>query len=301
MKQIKTLLAALFVAMAGTASAQTNYVHITLNDNSVVHYSQDDIKSMIIDTEAPAPEPEKDYVEFTSGTNTVKVATMNLGATTVADSPETSYGSYYAWGATKPFATVTYTSYNSGTVTPTEGHEGGYSQANAPFYNGSAYTKYTSSSDATLEDADDAVKQDANWGTGWHMPTQAEFQTLLNACGGSYTSFIDSNSDTYPAQGIYGVKGSKASGVTIGGDTYKVNGMLFVQDATHHVFFPTAGDILRTEFRSSTLAYSGSYWSSTVKTDQTEAGMRLNLYYSSNAGIDWLNRLLGASIRPFKD
>ena len=75
MKQIKTLLAALFVAMAGTAGAQTkNYMHITKTDGTKVHFSQDEIESMTIDTNTP----EEYFVTFTDGTNTVKVAKMNL-------------------------------------------------------------------------------------------------------------------------------------------------------------------------------------------------------------------------------
>jgi len=173
MKQIKTLLAALFVAMAGTASAQlTNYVHITKTDGTRIELSQAEIQSMTIDTKAPAEELK--FVTFTDGTNTVTVANMNLGATSVAKSPETCYGDYYAWGATTTFATV---NLSTGTVSPTK--EGGYTEANAPYYENGAYIKYTSAS--TLEAADDAVA--ANM-PGYHMPTLAEMKTLFAACGG---------------------------------------------------------------------------------------------------------------------
>ena len=301
MKQIKTLLAALFVAMAGTASAQTkNYVHITLNDNSVVHYSQDDIKSMTIDTEEPE---ELKFVTFTDGTNTVKVAKKNLGATTVADSPATSYGNYYAWGATEPFGTVSYTAYNAGTVTATDGHAGGYSQANAPYYENGAYTAYINSGEGKaaltkLEAADDAVA--ANM-PGWHMPTQEEFQTLYAACGGTDTKLSNppsiSSGEAY-AQGIYWVEGATSS-VTIGGDTYSVNGLLFVQDATHHVFFPAAGCVDGTSFFSANDG-DGNCWSSSLHTDTNDA-------YYLNFGNDVVfpgnnyYRYAGFPVRPFKD
>ena len=70
---------------------------------------------------------------------------------------------------------MTYTAYNAGTVTATTGHDGGYSQANAPYYSGSAYTAYINSGEGkaaltTLEAADDAVA--ANM-PGWHMPKQS--------------------------------------------------------------------------------------------------------------------------------
>ena len=296
MKQIKTLLAALFVAMAGTASAQTkNYVHITKTDGTKVHFSQDEIESMIIDTEGPE---ELKFVTFTDGTNTVTVANMNLGATTVADSPETSYGNYYAWGATETFGTV---DQSTGTVTPTTGHDGGYSQANAPYWNGSAYTKYTGTSDATLEAADDAVA--ANM-PGWHMPTQAEIQTLYAACGGSGstpTGTISSNQEAYPSTaGIYWVTGGNAA-VKIDDDTYSVNGLLFVQDADHHVFFPAAGRVGGTDLNNA--GNFGYYWSSSLLTNNTYYYYAYRLYFYSNyVRPDSSHyRYYGYPVRPFKD
>ena len=286
MKQIKTLLAALFVAMAGTASAQTtNWVHIFKNNGSAAHYSQTEIQLMTIDTEEP-------YVEFTSGGNTVKVAKMNLGATSVADGTS-CYGDYYAWGATETFGTV---DQSTGTVTPTTGHDGGYSQANAPYWNGSAYTKYTGTSDATLEAADDAVA--ANM-PGWHMPTQAEIQTLYAACGGSGstpTGTISSNQEAYPSTaGIYWVTGGNAA-VKIDDDTYSVNGLLFVQDADHHVFFPAAGRVGGTDLNNAgNIGYS---WSSSLNT-----GYTYRLYFYSNyVRPDSSHyRYYGYPVRPFKD
>ena len=276
MKQIKTLLAALFVAMAGTASAQTkNYVHITKTDGTKVHFSQDEIESMIIDTEGPE---ELKFVTFTDGTNTVTVANMNLGATSVAKSPETCYGDYYAWGATETFGTVSYTAYNAGTVTATK--EGGYTQANAP--------------------ADFADVVTAKMGTGYHMPTRAEIQVLYNACGGtgiSVTPSSISDGAAY-AQGIYWVAGA-TSAVTIGGDEYKANGVLFVQDADTHVFFPAAGYVSGT-----TLNYAGNIgysWSSSLYTGNTDFAYRL--YFKSDRvspGNDNL-RYFGMTVRPFKD
>ena len=285
MKQIKTLLAALFVAMAGTASAQTkNYVHITLDDNSVVHYSQDRIQSMIIDTETP--DVIADYVEFTDGTNTVMVATMNLGATSVANGTA-SYGDYYAWGATEPFCTV-----DQSTGTVNAKYAGGYSHDNAPYRDkdASAYTKYTGTSDATLEAADDVVKVKK---PGYHMPTQAELQTLIDACGGSFSG----STTTYDTKGIYWVAGGDAA-VEIGGDAYSVNGMLFVQDATHHVFFPAAGFVSDTDLRNA--GSNGYYWSSSLRTDDTDNAYSLS-FSSSGVDPDNLNRHVGFPVRPFKD
>lgn len=301
MKSIKTIIAAMLVATATTAGAQTtNYVHIIKTDGTKIELSQTEIQSLTIDTEAPVT-PIQDYVEFTYSDSKVRVATMNMGATTVAESAATSYGDYYAWGATEPFGTVAFSSYSTGTVTPTAGHEGGYNETNAPFAVGNTYYKYTSlDGKTTLEASDDAVKQHASWGAGWHMPTQAEFQTLYNACGGSFSGSLEGTLVSYPVTGVYWVKGSKtAAGVKIGDDTYKVFGLLFVQD-DKHVFFPAGGRTYDTTFYNQD-GYLGCCWSSSLKTDYIETAYCLTFsnYNVLPGNLD--NRSGGLPIRPFKD
>jgi len=241
-----------------------------------------------------------EFVTFTFGTNTVKVATMNLGATSVADGTS-CYGDYYAWGATETFGTVAYTAYNAGTVTPTTGHIGGYSQANAPYYENDAYIKYTSASDATLEAADDAVAVNM---PGCHMPTQAELQTLYAACGGTGTSMTPPSISDGAAyeQGIYWVEGATSS-ITIGGDEYKANGVLFVQDATHHVFFPATGNVNGTTLYSAGSA--GNYWYSSLRTENISNAYRLNFsksFFGNRVDTGSFSfRYYGFPVRPFKD
>ena len=241
-----------------------------------------------------------EFVTFSDGINTVEVANMNLGATSVADGTS-CYGDYYAWGATETFGTVAYTAYNAGTVTPTTGHVGGYSQANAPYYENDAYIKYTSASDATLEAADDAVA--ANM-PGCHMPTQAEVQTLYAACGGTGEAMTPpsiSDGDAYE-QGIYWVEGATSS-ITIGGDEYKANGVLFVQDATHHVFFPATGNVNGTTLYSA--GSSGNYWYTSLRTENISNAYRLNFSKSIFGNrVDTGSfgyRYYGFPVRPFKD
>ena len=224
-----------------------------------------------------APEPEGDFVTFSDGTNTVKVATMNLGATSVADGTS-SYGDYYACGATETFGTVAYTAYNEGTVTATK--DGGYSQDNAP--------------------ADFADVVTAKMGAGYRMPTKDDFKTLYAACGGTgeQTAPASISSGADYAQGIYWVAGA-TSAVTIGGDEYKANGVLFVQDATHHVFFPAAGYVEGTQ-----LSFAGDYgfcWSSSLFTDVPIFAYNL-FFRSSLVNLDYqFIRSNGLPVRPFKD
>lgn len=282
------------MAMACTAGAQTtNYVHIIKTDGTEIQFSQTEIQSMTIDTERLPT----DYVEFTHDGKTVKVATMNLGATTVAESAKTCYGNYYAWAATEPYCTVAVAS-NSGTATPKEGHSGGYNKENAPYYSGSGYTKYTSPGE-TLEASDDAAT--IEMGEGWHIPTQDELQTLHNACGGSDAQMISSGSSY--SKGIYWVKGASAP-VTIGGDTYKVNGLLFVQDATTHVFFPAAGYILKTTMEY--VGQEGYYWASSPYSDEyNDNAWGLLFNYGYGYSYVYSNhhflRYRGLTIRPFKN
>ena len=267
------------------------------NDQVTLKYSGSNMVKSIKVKKVAAPEPDKlEFVEFSDGTNTVTVATMNLGATSVADGTS-CYGDYYAWGATETFGTVAYTAYNAGTVTPTTGHDGGYSQDNAPYYENNAYIKYTSASDATLEAADDAVVVNM---PGWHMPTQAEMQTLYAACGGTgeaMTPSSISDGDAY-AKGIYWVAGATSS-VTIGGDEYKANGILFVQDATHHVFFPATGNANGIDLYSA--GSYGNYWYSSLRTEYISNAYRLNFRSNRVDSGNFSNRYYGFPVRPFKD
>ena len=240
-----------------------------------------------------------DYVEFSDGVNTVKVAPMNLGATTVAESAATCYGDFYAWGATEPFGTVAYTAHNSGTVTATAGHTGAYTIENAPYYS-SGYTKYNTTDGKTaLEAADDAVAVNKS---GWHMPTQAELQTLYAACGGTGTSITPSSisSGSSYSKGIYWVEGATST-VTVGGDAYSVNGMLFVQDADTHVFFPAAGSIQNATL--SNAGTKGSYWSANLD-EAPWISYAIGLFPNStelkNLSTS-ASRNIGLSVRPFKD
>ncbi len=233
-----------------------------------------------------------EFVEFTSGGKKVKFANMNLGATSVADGTK-SYGDYYAWGATETFATV---DYSTATPTVTAKNNGGYSQANAPYFSGTSYTKYKGTDNlTTLEAADDVVT--ATMGEGYRMPTQDDFMTLIAACGGTGNNIAPSSisSGTAYTQGIYWVAGA-TSAVTIGGDEYKANGVLFVQNADTHVFLPAAGNINGTELSS-----WGSYWSSTLSTNDTQYAN--GLYFGNNIVLPncGIIRYFGVPVRPVQE
>ena len=84
----------------------------------------------------------------------VKWATYNVGASTPGD-----YGNYYAWGETSTKSNYDYG--NCASIGKSWGDIGGDSSR-------------------------DAAK--ANWGGSWRMPTEAEFQELINNCTWTWTT-----------------------------------------------------------------------------------------------------------------
>lgn len=118
-----------------------------------------------------------------------KWAYCNIGSFTPDDQ-----GEYFMWGEVKghrvptdggywwdtddafkgDFSTFPFSADEDRYLNPNA--EKGFDISNAPYYNGSSYTKYDSSL-STLRSEDDAAT--ANWGEGWRMPTRKEFEDLL--------------------------------------------------------------------------------------------------------------------------
>lgn len=263
--------------------------------------------------------PKKNYKvvfkDSDDGTNTInghefvkiagrKWATMNVGATTVADSWDTSYGDFYAWGET----TTYYKSVEKDTVTmgkyASDAHIPGIKYAyNFQNYSGTSNTfkewttaPYDASTKVLTADNDVAS---AMWGGSWRMPTSDDFNKLIDACGGG------SIPSTLPrgliVGGIYWIP----SGTTLEGVQYNVAGVLFVAtgDITKRVFFPAAGNI------QGKARYSADshviYWTSELNTDvNTDASYANTLSVASdhiNARHDKLYRYCGLSVRPVSD
>ena len=159
----------------------------------------------------------------------VKWATCNVGA----DSPEDK-GDYYAWGETA--TKITYTESNCSTCKENIGDISGN-----PQYDAAA----------------------ANWGGDWRMPTEDEFQELIDECDWEW------DGDGY--------------GYTVTGP----NG--------NSIFLPAAGWKNKNE-----LCYDGSfgnYWSSTPGSEGTQKAC--NLGFSSTFKSTYCNyRDGGGSVRP---
>ena len=110
------------------------------------------------------------------GGKTYKVyfAKSNLTTTGLAEN-ESDYGDYFAWGAIKPW----YSSIDKSKYpwTATWEKSGGYTEANAPYYNNGSYTKYTTNGN-TLVASDDAAN--VILGGDWWIPTKAIWEALVN-------------------------------------------------------------------------------------------------------------------------
>ena len=197
-----------------------------------------------------------DYVDLGLPSGTLW-ATCNVGAS----KPE-GYGNYYAWGET-----AMKTVYDWSTYKWTEG------ASETP-------TKYTGSSSAELELADDVAY--VNWGKNWRMPSEAQFKELIND---------DYTTTTWTSiNGIYGAKiTSKMPGYT-----------------GNSIFLPAAG--CRT---GSSLDDAGSYggcWSRTLDVSWsrshvsgTSYAMSLGFESSDIYSIYSYDRCFGQSVRPVRN
>ena len=241
------------------------------------------IKALTIESiKFTAPGPE--YVEMkmgASGNKTLKWATMNLGATTVAGSYTTCYGDLYQWGSVNTlYDGFPYTSATTGSFTWKTGKTGGFVAAN---------TEYTSYA-ATLPDANDAVKQTYP-GTNWRMPTSQDFKDLYDAClNGTY------DTTTNPS----GASASVGKGIYWCTNYDEVVGCLFC-DGTNKLFFPAAG--FGNVGNLGNAGNSGRYWSRSLNTNtgQTDSAFCLSFRSDNVDPQASYSRARGISLRPVSD
>lgn len=150
-------------------------------------------------------------------------ATCNIGAAT----PE-GYGDYFAWGETK----IKYV------------------------YNPNTY-KYSDNPTILPKSADAA----ANWGTGWRMPTKADFEELKSKC-----EWIWSNRG-------YNVVGTNGNSI----------------------FIPATG--CRSESENLLVGIYSFYWSSSIYPDNWDYAYMLH-FFSDAIGVSYGERCIGFSVRP---
>lgn len=177
-------------------------------------------------------------------------ATMNVGANS-----ETDYGSYFQWGDTR--------GYTADQVGSGEGQKafswGDYKWTED---GGSTMSKYNSTDGKTVLDLEDDAAR-VNWGGAWKMPTEQQFQELLDNTDNEWTK-------------VDNVNGYKFTSKT---------------DNSKYIFIPAAGTA------SNNGHYFGCIWSSSLYSSDVKDSLYLNLYNGSIYMYVY-DRFLGFSVRP---
>ena len=183
-------------------------------------------------------------------------AACNVGATT----PE-GYGDYFAWGETQ---TKDYYDWNN------------YKYANGTSWSDPQLTKYCNNSDfgyngftdnlTVLQPSDDAAT--ANWGSGWRMPTDAQWQEL-----------IQNTTNTWTTQN-------------------GVNGRLFTASNGNSLFLPAAGS--RWDSGLYGTGSGGGYWSRSLNTGYPGDACVLGFDSDDCFMSRDVNRIYGFSVRPVR-
>ena len=231
----------------------------------------------------------------------IKWATMNVGATTVADSWETSYGDFYAWGEIDTYyKLVGENDVMMGKETE-KTHIPGVKKSYAfLYYSGTdAFKEWTPApydANTNVLTADNDVAR-VMWGGSWRMPTRYDFKNLIEACGGADDLSILPRGVI--EGGIYWIP----KGTTLDGVQYNVAGVLFVavKDITKRVFFPAAGYVKNVARGESGL--HSYYWTSSLYATDTSAAYNLNIYDGGkiSSGNHFLHRCFGMPVRPVSD
>ncbi len=193
----------------------------------------------------------------------IKWATKNVGALTVTD-----YGQYFSWGGVNGFTADQVTGdchSKSFFWTDYELGDGGSAASNM--------TKYNSTDGKTVLEAEDDAAT-VNMGSGWRMPTTAEFQALGTATTSAWTA-------DYEGSGVAGlVLTSKA-------------------DTSIKLFFPAAGRC--SNGGVGRVGGGGNYWSRSLYTSIRQFAYYVDfgssrVYWNRNDG-----RCVGFSVRGVAD
>lgn len=179
-------------------------------------------------------------------------ATCNVGA----DAPE-DYGDYFAWGETQPkdfYNWSTYQHCNGSSSTLTK-----YCNKISYGYNG-----YTDNK-TILEPVDDAAT--ANWGGDWRMPTEEEWEELLQYTTSTWT--------------------------TLNG----VNGYLLTASNGNNIFLPASGFLWGGSLRFA--GYYGKYWSSSLSLNYPYHALGLHSD-SGDCSVNSTSRGNGQSVRAVR-
>ena len=217
---------------------------------------------------------------ITIGTKSYKVIFANANLTKVGLAEKASdFGDYFAWAATEPWVTYTYSNGSFSNITWKDGYDDGYSEANAPYYDRSnhSYEKYYGKN--TLEAADDAANKIL--GGDWQIPTTEVWQALYSA----------NNSTVYWGEG-----GNKALNTI---DSSTIQGMKITKkdDPGTYIFLPAASYVSCITFDK--VGSGGNYWSGTSNSSDMFAYF-LKIKSGSVTEDGSYNRNAGFTVRPVR-
>lgn len=300
----------LLLGIVAAVSAKAQVVEVYENGTLIHIYNNTPATKYTVKFKAPTNSETTidghDYVEIGGK----KWATMNVGATTVAGSPETAYGDYYAWGETVTYYTkVDFNNEDLKSSISWKGTniEGAHInnnkyQHNWPCYSGTNPFKEWSTApygaDGVLNEGCDVAH--SSWGSSWRMPTKADFDNLVKACCGSTSGYSEPAPDngTIFTGGVYYIK---KKGTKVDGVTYNVPGILFVDqiDTSKRLFFPAAGNLQKDERNGQgTLC---TYWSSSLFSVSSSAYCAYYSLVKNTMGMQDIVRCFAFSIRPVSD
>lgn len=300
----------LLLGIVAAVSAKAQVVEVYENGTLIHIYNNTPATKYTVKFKAPDDSEtsigDHDYVEIGGK----KWATMNVGATTVAGSPETAYGDYYAWGETVTYYTkVDFNNEDLKSSISWKGTniEGAHInnnkyQHNWPCYSGTNPFKEWSTApygaDGVLNEGCDVAH--SSWGSSWRMPTKADFDNLVKACCGSTSGYSEPAPDngTIFTGGVYYIK---KKGTKVDGVTYNVPGILFVDqiDTSKRLFFPAAGNLQKDERNGQgTLC---TYWSSSLFSVSSSAYCAYYSLVKNTMGMQDIVRCFAFSIRPVSD
>lgn len=298
----------LLLGFIAAVSAKAQVVEVYENGTLIHIYNNTPATKYTVKFKAPTNSETTidghDYVEIGGK----KWATMNVGATTVAGSPETAYGDYYAWGETVTYYTkVDFNNEDLKSSISWKGTniEGAHInnnkyQHNWPCYSGTNPFKEWSTApygaDGVLNEGCDVAH--SSWGSSWRMPTKADFDNLVLACYGSTSGYSIPAPSTIITGGVYYIQ---KAGTKVDGVTYNVPGILFVDqiDPSKRLFFPAAGNLQKDERNGQgTLC---TYWSSSKFSVSSSAYCAYYSLVYNTMGMKDNVRCFAFSIRPVSD
>ena len=260
MKKILLSVLLLFLAGIETMNAQPGMV-VWKNGQPVGYRISDVDRVEFLDNVSEYL--EREYVDLGLPSGTLW-ATMNVGA----ENPEES-GDYFAWGETETKASFwwdTYTWMTAGQedwkyinkYTFADNQKDGCWYSNGEF---------VGDGKKNLSGADDAAAK--NWGSQWQMPTQAQFEELINT---AYTA-----SEFTTQNGVNGLKVTGKNG--------------------NSIFLPAVGFRLATD--SYVAGSAGYYWSRSVGPNSSDYASFL-IFNLSGMVMDSNSRIMGLCIRPVR-